>query len=105
MTGGKVIDWGMCKTFKFVHTVRWYMHKPEFVLDNQAHKVLWDFGIQTDPRILARRPDLLIVKKRPCRTFDFAMSADHRIKIKENEKIDKYLDLARELKMLRNMKL
>ena len=36
--------------------------------------------------------------------MDFAILADHRIKLKECEKKDKYLDLARELKKLRNMK-
>ena len=36
--------------------------------------------------------------------MDFAVPADHRVKLKENEKIDKYLDLARELKKLWNMK-
>ena len=36
--------------------------------------------------------------------MDFAVLADHRIKLKENEKKDKYLDLARELKKLWNMK-
>ena len=35
---------------------------------------------------------------------DFAVSADHRINLKECEKKDKYLDLARELKKLWNMK-
>ena len=30
--------------------------------------------------------------------MDFAVLADHRVKIEENEKRDKYLDLARELK-------
>ena len=35
---------------------------------------------------------------------DFAVPADHRIKLKECEKKDKYLDLARELKKLWNMK-
>ena len=35
---------------------------------------------------------------------DFAVSADHRIKLKECEKRDKYLNLARELKKLWNMK-
>ena len=34
----------------------------------------------------------------------FAVLADHRIKLKECEKRDKYLDLARELKKLWNMK-
>ena len=35
--------------------------------------------------------------------MDFAVPADHRVKLKENEKMDKYLDLARELKKLWNM--
>ena len=37
--------------------------------------------------------------------MDFAISADHRVKIKESENIDKYLDLARELKKLWNMRM
>ena len=36
--------------------------------------------------------------------IDFAIPADHRIKLKEWEKKDKYLDLARELKKLWDMK-
>ena len=36
--------------------------------------------------------------------MDFAAPADHRIKLKESEKKDKYLDLAREVKKLWNMK-
>ena len=36
--------------------------------------------------------------------MDFAVPADHRINLKACEKKDKYLDLARELKKLRNMK-
>ena len=36
--------------------------------------------------------------------MDFAVLADHRIKLKESENRDKYLDLARELKKLGTMK-
>ena len=39
-------------------------------------------------------------KKRICKIVDFAVPADHRINLKEREKKDKYLDLARELKQL-----
>ena len=58
--------------------------------------------IQTDHLIPARRPDLIIIKSK--KLVDFAVPADHRIKLKECEKKDKYLDLARELKRLWNMK-
>ena len=43
-------------------------------------------------------------KKRNCKIVDFAIPADHRIKLKESEKKDKYLDLARESKNLWNMR-
>ena len=82
------------------------MHNPAPVLENDSHKLLWDFNIQTDHLIPARRPDFIIInkKKRFGKIVDFAVPADHRINLKESEKKDKYLDLARELKKLRNMK-
>ena len=53
-----------------------------------------------DRLISARWPDLVIVnkKKRTCQIVDFSILADHRVKIKENKKRDRYVDLARELK-------
>ena len=64
------------------------------------------FNIQMDHLILDRRPDLIIIskKKRICKIVDFAVLTDHRINLKESEKKDKSLDLARELKKLWNMK-
>ena len=41
---------------------------------------------------------------RICKIIDFAVPADHRINLKESENKDKYLDLAREIKKLWNMK-
>ena len=58
----------------------------------------WDFDIRMDHLISDRRPDLIIIKKkkkRICKIVDFAVPADHRIKLKECENKDKYLDLAR----------
>ena len=94
----------MCKQFKFDHTNKWYMHNPAPVLENNTHKLLWDFDIHTNHLISARRPDLIIInkKKRTCKIVDFPVPADHRIKLKECEKKDKYLDLVRELKKLWN---
>ena len=44
-------------------------------------------------------------KKSNCKIVDFAVPVDHIIKLKECEKKDKYLYLARELKKLWNMHL
>ena len=73
------------------------MNKPESESENEMHKILWNFEIQTDHLISARRPDQeLINEKRTC-PVDFAVPADHRVKRKESKKIDQYLDLTREL--------
>ena len=103
---GKMIHWEMCKKFKFDHTNKWYMHNSAPVLEDDTHKLLWDFDIHTDHLISPRRPDLIIIKKKKgiCKIVDFAVSADHRIKLKEYEKKYKYLGLARELKKLWNMR-
>ena len=42
-------------------------------------------------------------KNRTCKIVDFVVTADHRIKLKENEKMDKYPDLASKLKRLWNV--
>ena len=54
------------------------------------------FEMQTDHLITARRPDLEFInkKKRPCCLVDFAIPADHWVKIEVNKKIEKYLDFS-----------
>ena len=49
---------------------------------------------------MARQSELVTVnkRKRTCQIMDFAILADHRVKLKECKKKDKYLDLTRELK-------
>ena len=84
---GKVIHWQMCKKFNFYYTTKWYMHNPAAVLENDVHKLLWDFDIHTDHLISVRRPDLTVINKkktkknkknkRACKIVDFAVSADH----------------------------
>ena len=39
---GKVIQWELCKEFRYDHTNKWYMHNPTPVLENETHKLLWD---------------------------------------------------------------
>ena len=40
------------------------MYDPEPYLENETYTFLWDFEIQTDNLISARRPDLAIVNKK-----------------------------------------
>ena len=104
----KVIYWKLCKKFEFDHPRKWYMYNLESVVENEMLKLLWDFEIQMDHLISARWLDLGIVYKKKknenLQIVHFPILADHRVKFKEGEKRDIYLDLARELKKLCNMK-
>ena len=57
--------------------------------ENEAHKLLWGFEIQTDHHISPRRPYLVInkKKKRICLIEDSAVS-DYRVKLKVKKKND-----------------
>ena len=61
-----------------------------------------------DHLIPTRRPNLVIInkkekKKKNC-IVDFIILAENRVKIKENDKRGEYLDLARELRIMWNMR-
>ena len=63
--------------------------------------------MQTNPQIPARRPGpaLIIKKIRISHPPNFFVPASHREKIKENQKVGKCLDLARQMKRLLNINL
>ena len=96
----------MCKKNKIQVKEKWYEHEPAPVTENEECKILWDFNVQTDHVIEARRPDMIIIDKvkKLCQIVDFAVPYDTKVNTKEVEKIEKYQDLARELRKLWNMK-
>ena len=86
---------------------KWYEHVPGKVRESEKVKILWDFSIQTDHQFEHNRPDLVEVVKQQavCRIIDVAIPGDVRVELKEKEKVDKYQDLARELRKLRKVKI
>ena len=98
----KIVHWKLARKCNFEAGDKWYEHEPESVLENEDHKILWDFSIQTDHVIEARRPDFVVVdkKERSCKIIDFAVPGDSRIEEKEKGKIEKYQDLGRELQKI-----
>ena len=64
-------------------------------------KIFSYFKIQKDHVSPTGTPNLINRKKK---NLSFAIPADQRLKIKESKNMDKYLDLARELKEFWNMR-
>ena len=96
------IHWDLSGKCGFERKERWYENVPESVLENEDYKLLWDFSVRTDHEIGARRPDLVIIDKRDksCQIIDVAIPEDNGVREKEDEKVEKYQDLAREVRKM-----
>ena len=103
---GRRIHWEICRANGIHVRSKWYEHQPEAVIENDSCKILWDFTVQRDHFITARKFDRIFIniKHNECQINDFAIPYDTKVDDKEVEKIEKYLDLVRELKKVWNMK-
>ena len=55
------------------------------IVRESVYKILWNFEIQTDQPIPARRTELVLINKNKTYPVDFAIPADHRVKIKSEQ--------------------
>ena len=77
------------------------MHRLESFLENEVHKILWDFDIKLHHLISTRRQARVVIKKKSTyQLADITVLIDNRywLKVKEREKLNNYLDFAKELK-------
>ena len=97
-----MVHWDFLWKCGFSRVDKWYEHQPETVLENNDYKLLWDNNIQTDHQISARKPDLVVINKQEqtCQVIDIAVPEDTAVKAKEEEKLEKYQDLAREIQKM-----
>lgn len=102
----KGIHWDLCKHYGVECGDKWYEHIPKPVVESSDVKILWDFTIQTDKKLPHNKPDIVVVEKtsRTCHIIDVACPGDRRIRLKEEEKINKYRDLTFEVKRLWKLK-
>ena len=91
----KAVHWKLCEKCHLEKKDKWYEHGPDSVSENNEVKLLWDVNTRCDHVIEARRLDIVVVNKqeRKCSIIDIAVLAD-KIGEKENEKVEKYQDLA-----------
>ena len=87
-------------------TEKWYDHEPGAVMETDRCTILWDFGINTDRRVPANRPDIIIKDKteKMCYLIDMAVPGDNNVVAKEYEKRSKYKDLEIEIQRMWKMK-
>ena len=79
-----------------------YEHVPEGAVENGEVKLLWDFNIQCDNVMEARKPDIDVVDKKEHKgiIIDIALSADVRVAEKGKEQVEKYQEMKRKIRRL-----
>uniref|UniRef100_H3B3M7 Reverse transcriptase zinc-binding domain-containing protein n=1 Tax=Latimeria chalumnae TaxID=7897 RepID=H3B3M7_LATCH len=91
-----------CDQYQLPRGQRWWEHKPESVTENESVKILWDFTLQLDRLVEARKPDILLIQKasgsnpQKITIIDIACPGI-TLAEKEEEKISKYQPLRMEL--------
>ena len=96
----RIAYWKLCEKFGLHRNEKWYELDAQLGTENKQVKLLWDVNIQGDHIIEARRTDIVVVDKvdKNCLIVNVAIPVDVRAHEKQQENVEKYQDLRREIK-------
>ena len=96
------VQWEMCRKYGIECTDKWYDHQPLPTAENGEVRITWDMTIYTDKVLKNNRPDITLVHKdtQKWTLIDIAVSADQNITRTEEEKVEKYQELAFEIRRI-----
>ena len=93
------IHWKLSEKHGFQGAQNWNEHEPDGFIENKGYKILWDFTIQCDTMIEARRPDIVVIDKtrKEVKIVDVTIPGDERVNKWEVGKIKIYKVLKDEI--------
>ena len=96
------VHWEMCRKYGIECTDKWYDHQPLAVAENRDVRITWDMTVYTDKKLNHNRSGITLVRKdtQEWTLIDIAVPADQNIIGTEEEKEDRYQDLAFEIKRI-----
>ena len=96
------VHWEMCRKYGIDCNDKWYDYQPLPIVENGEVRVTWDMTIYTDKVLKHNRPDITLVHKdtQDWTLIDIAVPADQNIIRTEEEKVEKYQDLAFEIRRI-----
>lgn len=77
-----------------------YKYNPQLVLENSRIKLYWDIKIVPDRTVTHNRPDMIIIDKemKMCTIIDFSIPLDDNLARANRDKMEKYQQLADEIR-------
>ena len=105
---GLRVYWEVCRIYGVKCAEKWYEETPDEVRvsDDLKVEIWWDRKVVTMRSVECCRPDVTIVNRRTKEWIfiDFAIPWDRNVLVKEQEKIEKYAPLCREVAKLHRVK-
>ena len=103
------VHWKLCRKYEIKVTRNWYEHVPlPYTVTQTGIEILWDVETKTTAKIKHNRPDIAVKmpEERKWQPIDVAIPQDYNIVTlsKENEKVNKYIDLASIIRTEHNVK-
>ena len=99
---GLRVYWELCKKYGVKCAKRWFEEVPDMVRTSEdgATEIWWDRTVETTTKMEHNRPDVVVLDRVGKRwdLVDFSVPWDRNVWRKENEKMEKYGPLAREVK-------
>ena len=104
---GLRVYWEMCRKSGVKCAEKWYEEVPDpvRVSEDLKKEIWWDRKVETSVKMDCIRPDVVLIdrEKGECVIVDFSVPWDKNVQVKEQEKIDKYVPLAKDLTKVRKM--
>ena len=77
----RIIHWALCRLYELDRADKWFEQQPSSVLETDRTKVLWNFNVQCDHIIEAKRPDIVVVEKeeKVYKIIDISIPGDSRV--------------------------
>ena len=99
---GLRVYWEVCKQYGVSCGERWYEEVPDTVRRRKEGQVeiWWDRPIETTVKLDHNRPDLVIINRQDNKwpIIQFSVPWDKNVLLKEEEKVSKYIPLAKEIR-------
>ena len=94
------VHWEICRKHGIDCSNKWYEHQPSLVVENDEVRIRWDMTIYTDKKLKHNRPDITVMQRntKEWTLIDIAVPAVKNVSKTEQEKVEKYQDLAFEMK-------
>jgi len=98
---GLRVYWEVCRQYGVRCADKWYEEVPDTVRRSKdgQFEIWWDRPIETTVKLDHNRPDLVIINRQDNEwtIIEFSVPWDKNVQLKEEEKVSKYIPLAKEI--------